>query len=222
MSLRLVIFDVDGTLVDSQAEILAAMHAAFGGAGLACPPREEVLRIVGLSLPIAIARLAPELEEGAVAGLVEAYKAAFFEIRAAGAAAPLYPGARAALEALAARDDLLLGIATGKSARGLAAVLERHDLGHFFITRQVADHHPSKPHPAMVQAALSETGIAARNAVMFGDTSFDMEMGRAAGVGTLGAAWGYHGPAGLGAADTVIEGFGALEDALEGFWRHTQ
>lgn len=218
MTLRLVIFDVDGTLVDSQAEILASMRAAFEGAGLAAPPREAVLGIVGLSLPVAISRIAPELDAPLVARLVEDYKAAFFKLRMQGCAAPFYPGARAALDRLAAREDLLLGIATGKSARGLASILDGHGIAGHFVTRQVSDHHPSKPHPSMVQAALSETGVHPRDAVMFGDTSFDMDMGRAAGVHTLGAAWGYHGRAGLGAADHVIEEFDALDAALDRLW----
>lgn len=211
--MTLVIFDVDGTLLDSQAHILGAMAIAFAGIGHPCPPREAVLGIVGLSLPQAMARLAPDLDADA---LVAGYKSAFGTLRAE-TASPLYPGARAALERLAARG-IVLGIATGKSRRGLDHVLAAHGLAGHFATTQVADDHPSKPHPAMVLAALAETGADPARAVMIGDTSFDMDMGRAAGVRTLGVSWGYHPRAALAGADAVIDGFDALEAALDHLW----
>lgn len=211
--MTLVIFDVDGTLLDSQAHILGAMDIAFAGIGQPRPPREVVLGIVGLSLPQAMARLAPDLDTDA---LVAGYKSAFGTLRAE-TASPLYPGARAALERLAARG-IVLGIATGKSRRGLDHVLAAHGLAGHFSTTQVADNHPSKPHPAMVLAALAETGADPARAVMIGDTSFDMDMGRAAGVRTLGVSWGYHPRAALAGADAVIDGFDALEAALDHLW----
>lgn len=210
--LRLAIFDVDGTLVDSQAHIRAAMGAAFDSEGLTVP--EDVLGIVGLSLPVAVRTLAPEVDEAVAERMVAAYKAAFFEMRSQ-SASPLYPGAREALEALAARDDLLLGVATGKSRRGLDHLMEEHGLKSYFVTEQVADHHPSKPHPSMVLAALAETGVEPDDAVMIGDTGFDMQMGRAGGVRTIGVSWGYHGPERLTGADRVIAEFGALPAALD-------
>ncbi|MCR9088171.1 MAG: HAD-IA family hydrolase [Rhodobacteraceae bacterium] len=192
--LKLAIFDVDGTLVDSQGHILAAMTAAFEGEGMAPPDRPEVLAIVGLSLPQAIGRLVPDQPEARILRLVAGYKDAYSQVRAADSAAssPLYPGIQAVLDALFARDDLLVAVATGKSRRGLDHVLAMHGLTGRFVSEQVADHHPSKPHPAMLEAVLSETGVQARDAVMIGDTSFDMEMGHAAGCRTLAVSWGYH------------------------------
>lgn len=216
--LRLVIFDVDGTLIDSQAEIKAAMALAFEGGGLPAPAPEAVLGIVGLSLPEAIRHLAPELDDPSAASVVAGYKEAFFTLRQSGTPAPLYPGALDVLEALAAQDELLMGVATGKSRRGLDHVLDTHGLKRFFVTEQVSDHHPSKPHPSMVLAALAETGVAAQDAVMIGDTSFDMEMGRAAGVRTIGVGWGYHGADRLSAATRLIEDFPALPGALQRIW----
>lgn len=218
--MRLVIFDVDGTLVDSQADIVAAMDAAFAAQGLPAPARAAVLGIVGLSLPQAMARLAPEAPADVQARLVEAYKDSYMGLRAAKgpASSPLYPGARAMLDRLAGRDDLLLGVATGKSRRGLDALIEAHGLRGLFVTEQVADHHPSKPHPAMVLAALSETSVAAGDAVMVGDTTFDMDMARAAGVAGIGVAWGYHPARSLTAARTVIRDFEALPDAMAQVW----
>jgi len=211
--MTLVIFDVDGTLLDSQAHILGAMARAFDGIGKPCPPRDEVLGIVGLSLPQAMARLAPDLDGEA---LVAGYKAAFGALRAE-RDSPLYPGAREALERLAARG-IPLGIATGKSRRGLDHVLAAHGLAPMFATTQVADDHPSKPHPSMILAALAETGADPAQAVMIGDTSFDIEMGRAAGVRTIGVSWGYHPRAALAGAEVVIDRFDALDAALDQLW----
>lgn len=213
---RLVVFDVDGTLVDSQAQILAAMSAAFAEIGRPAPARAEALAVVGLSLPLALARLAPDLDARGLDRAVAAYKAAFAELRGT-AGAPLYPGARAALERLAARPGVVLGVATGKSRRGLEHVLDRHGLCGMFATLQCADDHPSKPHPAMLAAALAEAGVPPTAAAMVGDTDFDIAMARAAGTAALGATWGYHPPARLAAAGAhrLLPDFAALDAALE-------
>ena len=220
--MRLAIFDVDGTLVDSQGAILAAMGASFTAQGLAVPGRAEVLGIVGLSLDRAIWQLAPEAAPDQRAALVEGYKAAYHAQRQAEGAevgSPLYPGALAALEALAGMPDVVLGVATGKSRRGLEALLAAHDLQRFFVTVQVADDHPSKPHPSMIHAALSEAGVEAARAIMIGDTRFDMEMAQAAGVSALGVAWGYHPAAHLEPlAEDVIGDFADLPGVLERIW----
>lgn len=197
---RLAIFDCDGTLVDGQAEVCLAMDDAFATAGLPRPDRHAVRRIVGLSLPQAVARLAPDADKATQAAAVAAYKAAYRSRRETGALLePLYDGVAELLEALL-DAGWLLGIATGKSERGLHACLASHRLLHHFITLQTADHHPSKPHPAMIQAALAEADIAAGSAVMIGDTAFDIEMAGRAGVGAIGVAWGYHEPDELRAA----------------------
>lgn len=219
--LRLVIFDVDGTLVDSQADILAAMAHAFDRADHPVPPRETVLGIVGLSLDVAVARLAPTLDSVLHGRMVTWYKDAYMELRAKSGAAqssPLYPGALDAIESLHAIPDVLLGVATGKSRRGLDKLLEAHDLRRYFVTQQVSDHHPSKPHPSMLQAALSETGVAPDCAVMVGDTSFDMEMAHAAGITGIGVSWGYHPREHLHNAARVIDDFSQLPACLELLW----
>lgn len=218
--LRLVIFDVDGTLVDSQGSIVGAMTAAFSALDLAAPDRARILSIVGLSLPQAMARLAPDLPDETRSRLVDAYKDAYHDARLALGAAqsPLYPGARAMLEQLHAVPEFLLGVATGKSQRGLDGLIEAHGLGRFFATRQVADHHPSKPHPSMIDTARSETGIGRASTVMIGDTSYDMDMAAAAGVAGIGVGWGYHPPERLGRARRVIDRFAQLPQALDEIW----
>ncbi|MCM2563216.1 HAD-IA family hydrolase [Lutimaribacter sp. EGI FJ00015] len=220
-ALRLVLFDVDGTLVDSQGDIVASMTAAFGALGHPVPPRDAVLGIVGLSLPEAMARLAPGLGPDIHAQMVAAYKDSYVALRATKgvASSPLYPGALAALQALAGRDDVLLGVATGKSRRGLDALFDSHGLRGTFVTEQVADHHPSKPHPSMVLTAMAETGVEPRDTVVIGDTVFDMEMAQAAGVHGIGVGWGYHPRTQLQArAASVIDGFDALPAALDRIW----
>lgn len=220
--LRLVIFDVDGTLVDSQADILGAMAASFALQGLDMPSRESVLSIVGLSLTEAMMRLVPDLPEDLRSALVAGYKHAYMTSRLGSdtrQTSPLYPGARAVLDLLSAQPHTLLGVATGKSQRGLDALIASHGLEGLFLTRQVADHHPSKPHPSMLLAALRETGVDAADAVMVGDTSYDMEMAQAAGIRGIGVSWGYHAPAALTAASCVIDRFDDLPARLEEIWR---
>lgn len=189
--MKLVVFDVDGTLVDSQRVIVAAMNAGFEQAGLAPLSPAQVLAIVGLSLPVAVATLLPQAAPEVHRQVVEGYRAAFFHLRQQ-QESPLYEGALDCLDALSGRDDVLLAIATGKSRRGLDALIEAHGWHHRFISLQTADHHPSKPHPAMLLAALSEAGVDAPAAVMVGDTEFDMRMGVSAGVASFGVGWGYH------------------------------
>ncbi len=216
---RLVIFDVDGTLIDSQNHIYAAMETAFSLTGQILPARAEVLGIVGLSLPEAVRQLVPTLPDGTRDRIVAAYKQSF---NTAGGMAPppLYPGARLVLDQLRNRSGVILGVATGKSRRGLDQMMSLHGLQGYFHTSQVADDHPSKPHPAMIHAALSEAQTARENAVMIGDTTFDIEMGRAAGVRTIGVSWGYHPTAALrsAGADHVIADYAAMIPLLDELW----
>ncbi|WP_394648866.1 HAD-IA family hydrolase [uncultured Sphingomonas sp.] len=193
MSIRLAVFDCDGTLVDSQANICAAMERAFAALGLPAPPRPAIRAIVGLSLVEAMALLAPALPPATHVALADTYKAIFRGMREDGEldAEPLYDGLVAALDVLAA-DGWRFGVATGKSDRGLAHVLAMHGLADRFVTLQTADRHPSKPDPAMLRAAMARAGALPHMTAMIGDTTFDMAMARAAGVRAVGVTWGYH------------------------------
>lgn len=186
---KLAIFDCDGTLVDSGATIHSALATAFGQHGLDCPPHEESRKVIGLSLTEAMAVLAPGADHES---LSQTYKDAFQAMRAAGQVEePLYQGIVELLDALES-DGWLLGVATGKSDRGLRHCLESHGLARRFLTLQTADRHPSKPHPAMALAAMAEAGAEPGSTVFVGDTAWDMGCARGAGVGAIGAGWGYH------------------------------
>lgn len=190
---RLIIFDCDGTLVDSQHLIVAAMNQAFDSVNMEPPGREAVLGIVGLSLPEAITKLTQGGSEETVMAISKNYSQAFGTLlQNPDLEEPMYEGARDAIIQLVENDGFLLGIATGKSRRGVDRMLERFELAPYFVTFQTADVAPSKPHPGMIERALAETGASAANTVMIGDTTFDMEMARNAGVAGLGVSWGYH------------------------------
>ena len=212
--MKLIVFDVDGTLVDSQDLIVAAQRAAFLAHGLEPPTRERSLSIVGLSLVQAMRVLVPD---GPAESLAEGYKTAFQRLRADPAyREPLFPGAAELLAELSGRDEVVLGIATGKSRRGVAHLLARHGWERVFATIQTADDHPSKPHPAMLEQALAETGAAPRDSVMIGDSTVDMAMARAAGIGAVGVSWGYHRPEALRetGAEAIVGSYRELRDHL--------
>lgn len=205
--IRLAVFDCDGTLVDGQHDICAAMDAAFASLALPLPDRQQVRRVVGLSLPAAIRRLLPDAEPALQAATVEGYKQAYRAARMEGRVAePLFPGIHALVTGLATAG-WTLGVATGKSDRGLTHCLASHGLTDLFATLQTADRHPSKPHPAMLEAAMDHTLALPEHTVMIGDTSYDMAMAHSIGVRALGVAWGYHTEAELieSGAETVAQ-----------------
>jgi phosphoglycolate phosphatase len=217
IDLRLIIFDVDGTLVDSQSDIVGAMNAAFLACGLPIPARADVLGIVGLSLHEAVRKIVPEQPESVIDRAVQAYKDAYMDMRkqiGAAQSSPLYPHAREVLDVLSEIPENVLSIATGKSRRGLDVLIDAHKLQGLFVSPQVADHHPSKPHPAMIQTILSETGIDVNRAVMIGDTTYDMEMAAAAGVKSIGVSWGYHAVE-LLKADVIVQNFTDIPAAID-------
>ena len=202
--MKLAVFDCDGTLVDSQQNILRAMAASFERLDLAPPAPDAVRRIVGLSLKEAAAALLPEADENTHQRLAREYRTAFQRLRAEASLhpEPLFDGIPALLEQLTA-DGFLLAVATGKSDRGLDLCLRHHDLHRHFISLQTADRHPSKPHPSMLLQCLADAGVDAHSACIIGDTAFDVHMGVAAGVRAIGVGWGYHPPAELLAAGAI-------------------
>ncbi|MGF1610021.1 MAG: HAD-IA family hydrolase [Kiloniellales bacterium] len=221
---KLVVFDCDGTLVDSQRGIVETMAAAFEAVGHEAPTAAAVRRVVGLSLETAATRLLLDggadrralAEDDVVERLAAFYRDHFHRLHAAPRPQePLFPGVREALAALL-ELQVLLGIATGKGRRGLTAVLDRHDILQHFATLQTADGNPGKPNPEMLLRAMAEVGAEPEETVLVGDTSYDMEMATNAGVLALGVSWGYHAPEELHAAGAarVIDHFNDLVPTL--------
>lgn len=216
MSLRLAIFDCDGTLVDSQANICRAMDMAFAAEGLGHPDHHRVRRIVGLSLVEAMRVMLPEAEARFHVVLADHYKNAFHALRGNGGLQhePLYDGLPELLDRLD-QAGWLLAVATGKSDRGLDLCLTHHGIRDRFVSLQTADRHPSKPHPSMIYQALADAGTAADCAVMIGDTSYDMAMGVAAHVRAIGVDWGYH-----DAAELANAGADSIAYSMDELFRH--
>lgn len=219
MTTRLAIFDCDGTLVDSQANICLAMDQAFAAENLGHPDHHQVRRIVGLSLVEAMRVMLPDAEPGFHAIMADHYKNAFHDLRGNGALQhePLYDGLLRLLDRLEDRG-WLLAVATGKSDRGLDLCLTHHNIKQRFISLQTADRHPSKPHPSMLLQALADAGAEPHNAVIIGDTSYDMAMGVAARVRAIGVDWGYHDAAELtgAGADSIAYDMDELFDHITG------
>lgn len=217
MNRYLILFDCDGTLVDSQHDIVAAMDHAFESVGLLPPARARTLGIVGLSVPEALRTLAPGLDGRQYEALADAFRRGGPALRGAERKQDLlYPGARELIAALAGREDIVLGVATGKSRRGVARLFEAYAWHEHFATIQTADTNPSKPDPAMIITAMTDVGVAPEHTVMIGDTSFDMAMARAADVRAIGVAWGYQTITELNTAGahSIVHDFAGLSAAL--------
>lgn len=214
---RFIVFDVDGTLIDSQHTVVHCMSAAFVAHGLPAPAAQAIRATIGLKLDIAIASLLPEAARARFVDLVvEGYRTAFFALQdSPGYDEPLFPGTLEMLDALT-HPEIFLGIATGKNRRGLARVLARHGLEPRFHNLKTADDGPGKPHPHLLQAAMAEVGAEPQQTVMVGDTTYDIEMARAAGCVAVGVSWGNHETARLEAAGAhcVIGHFSELSQAL--------
>lgn len=194
-AVKLVLFDCDGTLVDSAGFIHACMERTFVEDDLTAPRLEQTKSIIGLSLPIAIDRLLGGDTKSRVDRLTASYRENFVQLRSENAFhEPLYDGIADLIHMLNEDDHILTGVVTGKSRRGLKMVLEKHGLCERFHCLRTADDCPSKPHPAMVIECCDEIGVDPSAAVVIGDTSFDMEMAKLAGADGIGVSWGYHAP----------------------------
>jgi phosphoglycolate phosphatase len=215
---KLVLFDLDGTLVDGQHSVTATFEAIFPKFGYPAPSKALVRSIIGRSLPQAIAdMLGPDAP---AAEMKEAYKVHFHEMRAiTGYTETLYDDVDAVIRRLAARQDLVLGTATGKALRGINWMIDAQQWHGFFKTLQAADTAASKPSPEMVFNACRETGIAAKDTIVFGDSIFDMQMAVTAGATAIGVSWGYGEPDTLlkAGARIIIDSFADVETTIAAF-----
>ncbi|QRM56939.1 HAD-IA family hydrolase [Sinorhizobium sp. BG8] len=191
--MRLVLFDCDGTLVDSAALIHEVMSRSFAAFGHALPTYEGTKSIIGLTLDIAIARLQGKAHVDSEAQAMAAhYKSIYTDVRAdTGFQEPLFGGISEMMRRLEGDDGLILGAVTGKSRRGLNLIRTTHGFDKTFFVSRTADDCPSKPHPAMVTECCSEAGIDADRTLVVGDAIYDMQMAKAAGATAIGVSWGY-------------------------------
>jgi phosphoglycolate phosphatase len=186
---KLVIFDWDGTLMDSVGRIVSSMQAAASFCQLNIPTATEVKEIIGLSLPIALERLFPSGTEDEFLLMLEQYKYQYVE--GDNTPTPLFDNALTLLSALKV-DNKLLAVATGKGRQGLQRVFTDTDTEHFFNASRCGGEALSKPDPQMILSLLEELNILPEHAVMIGDTSHDMAMAQAAGVDRIGITLGVH------------------------------
>jgi phosphoglycolate phosphatase len=216
-NLRLVVFDCDGTIVDSKKAILELMSATFEMYDLDVPDKKNILRGVGLELSVGIKRLLSDDCEVEIEALCNAYRHLARDYRENGEHQdPLYPNADNIIRALD-QSNWLLGIATGKARVGLDHVLNLHGISDLFITKQTSDTAAGKPNPEMLQNAMADTGVERDLVFMVGDTTFDINMAKNAGAKAIGVSWGYHETEELlgAGADLVVDSYDELFDVLQ-------
>ena len=214
--MRLVLFDLDGTLIDSEALIVETVCAAFRSIEEPLPSEALIRSVSGITARDAMVILAPGAAPDRVEQILESYRAQY-GLQAGTAREPLFPGAIEALDRLRAQSGTLVSVATGKGYRGAVTLLERHGIIDRFVSIETPDHNRGKPDPQMIATARSKTGASASQTVMIGDTVHDMRMAKAGGVGAIGVAWGYHEVDDLheAGADVVIERFEQLDEAID-------
>jgi phosphoglycolate phosphatase len=220
---RLVVFDVDGTLVDSRRSIQASSDAAFRHLGRTPPPYDAVRQTIGLSLAEGLGQLAPDLSAAELESLLGFYKSYFSELHQDPAwRDPLYDGAAELLDRLKA-DGWKIAMATGQSRRGVERALRVHAWADIFDSTHCADDGPGKPHPSMLLEAMRALGAAADRTIMIGDTAHDIRMARAAQVRSVGVTWGFHtrGEIEDAVADDICDSFTELAHIVEKFGRNS-
>ncbi|WP_338065346.1 HAD-IA family hydrolase [Thiospirillum jenense] len=189
MKPELIIFDWDGTLMDSAARIVACMTLAFQDVAQPPPTPAAIRDVIGLGLEEAMLVLWPTADPELRTQVAEHYRARF--LTPDSIPTPLFPHVARVIEELYA-GGWLLAVATGKSRRGLNKVLIESQLGHYFHATRCADETRSKPHPQMLFELLDELGATPQSALMIGDTVFDLEMANQAGVRALAVDYGVH------------------------------
>ena len=214
--MRLVIFDMDGTLIDSEALIVDTVNSAFRDANEALPDVQAIRAVSGITARDAIVYLAPNADAARVDVLLEGFST-HYRRNAGQAREPMFAGALEALDRLQADPETILAIATDKAYSDAVTLLERHGIVGRFNSIETPTHNRGKPDPQMIETAMSKAGAERHQPVMLGDTTHDMKTAKAGGVKAVGVAWGYHQPVDLRAAgaDVVIERFEQLDGAID-------
>ncbi len=214
--MRLVIFDLDGTLIDSVALIVETVTNSFNEIGQPVPDDKTIRSISGITLADALQVLAPGADAARMEVIAEAYRR-HYQAERQSEREPLFAGARAALDRLHADPETILAVATGKGYQGSLVLLGRHGIVELFNSIETPTHNRGKPDPQMIETAMAKAGVDRAHTAMVGDTVHDMRMAKAAGVKAVGVAWGYHEVVELQAtgADIVIERFDQLDGALD-------
>jgi phosphoglycolate phosphatase len=210
---RLLVFDWDGTLVDSTGIIAASIQQACCDLGLPVPLESAAKFVIGLGLADALRKVAPTLAAADYPRLSERYRHHYL---ARDADIPLFEGAREMLDELDARGHLL-AVATGKSRVGLARALAHQRLEHRFVASRCADEGFPKPHPDMLLRLMERCEVSASETLMIGDTSHDLELARNAGANALAVTYGAHGADGLAShtAVAMVSSIAELRSWLE-------
>lgn len=218
---KLVVWDVDGTLVDSRQTIFESVKASYAALSLPEPSYDDVRQVVGLGLRDGIEHLQPQLSAADVERMADAYKAAFgAKVSRPDYIEPLYEGAAQTLDRLRA-GGWKVAMATGKSRRGVETIIRMHGWADLFDSTHCADDGPGKPHPAMVLEAMKALGVGPERTIMVGDTAHDMRMAKAAGAYAQGVSWGFHTTEEVqkGGADHIAHDFAELNLRLDAFAR---
>ncbi len=184
----LIVFDWDGTLMDSTAIIAGSIQAACRDLGLPVPSDEAARHVIGMGLAGALRHAVPDAPETMVEPLVERYR---YHFLARDETIPLFVGAREAVAELLGAG-YMLAVATGKSRAGLSRAMQATGMQHYFLSSRTADESFSKPHPAMLLEIMDELGVMPERALMVGDTTHDLQMAHNAGVDAVGMTHGAH------------------------------
>ena len=214
--MRLIIFDMDGTLIDSVGLIVETVTAAFNAINEPVPTETAIRAISGITAREAMGILAPSASPARVEEILDSYRAHYRQ-RAGVAREPMFQGALDALDRLQRRKDTILAVATGKGYQGAVTLLQRHNILERFHSVETPDHNRGKPDPQMIETAMEKAGASRTETIMIGDTVHDIRMAKAAGVKAIGVAWGYHTVFDLNeaGADDIIESFGELDTAID-------
>lgn len=186
---KLLIFDWDGTIIDSASRIISSMQAAAHDCDHVVPSDEQVRNIIGLGLPEALRILIPGIGEQDIETMRARYGHYYLGVDST--PSPLFSGAQHSLESMH-RKGMRMAVATGKSRKGLMRAFSDTGLGHLFETSRCADETASKPDPHMLEEIIEETGVAPSEALMIGDTEYDLDMGRQAGMDVIAVSYGAH------------------------------